>query len=826
MKAMVRQVRLCVEVLRRQVAGQALTPEAAKRLDTAEAAYRMAAYTAVLGQVGTSYDELRLIRDADPASRAKLAERLGISLGATRPDRLDALLLDEATVSEADLERLFGLVSTRTSRDPLSDGLVLGDPQGQVTRWDLRGIEWRRNTDAEGLIHARIRRSADGIVHVELYRDEARTDLVASGEDSGGPGRIALAAHRDSGLTGHVSVVYQADTATVALAAVPRLLAWRLDRLRATWEAQDRPAEAGTPPRPPIIDPDLVGAADLRDLLTGAATLWETRGTEAGQLFVDLRAARLAAAAPADALDATLLFPQTLGKTAADLLALDATRQGGTDIRATLAALELSEPAFNVLVRVARLVSTKPPSAVLDSEWLEVDAIMARVCKSRHADAWRAEEAAAGITLGPDFFIVPGPPEITFPPQPAAPPATSVTAVADATSAAAAAASAWLTSDAERLEWQQTLQARTDQRLSLVGGMREAVLAAEEATIAGLRDALLVACAPGDVAAAAASLTDSLLIDCADGTCQLTTRIAQAIETIQVLLLSVRTGQLRGFHPTVTLAAPDFEDEWKWLGSYATWRPAMLVWMYPENVAHPALRDRQSPGFARLLRDSRALAQLTPDQACALAKDYSTYFRDICQLTPEASVRVLTRVFRGRGCRDRRPVQDRDVLHMFGRNDNTVYWATYDEAASPDPLSFWDWVPGLQQEKVLRVIGAAAYRLASGAQIPVPVREGHPAGHPGAARHPLRPHRRCLGDRQRHAGPAQARPGLRRGADRPGGRGAAGAGRAAPAGRRRRLGGLPSRAEPGRQRLGRGGLVPPVLQPLVSNRDAHDDARH
>ena len=66
-------------------------------------------------------------------------------------------------------------------------------------------------------------------------------------------------------------------------------------------------------------------------------------------------------------------------------------------------------------------------------------------------------------------------------------------------------------------------------------------------------------------------------------------------------------------YPKLTLKAPDFDREWNWIGSYAPWRAAMLVFMYPENVLHPALRDRQSPGFKRLVRDSRALPEITPE---------------------------------------------------------------------------------------------------------------------------------------------------------------------------------------------------------------------
>src|SRR5262249_23199702 len=91
----------------------------------AENGYAGAAYQALLTGVGTSWEELRTARGAAPAARAALAARLGIPLSSSRPDQLDQLLLPPATVTEADLEQLFGMAPTDT--DALS-GLA-GTPQ-------------------------------------------------------------------------------------------------------------------------------------------------------------------------------------------------------------------------------------------------------------------------------------------------------------------------------------------------------------------------------------------------------------------------------------------------------------------------------------------------------------------------------------------------------------------------------------------------------------------------------------------------------------------------------------------------------------------------
>src|SRR5262249_9257113 len=117
MNERVRQVRICIEVLRAYAAAQKITlpPSFSKK----EAQYRQDAYQALLLKLGTSYAGLRSSRGASQKDRESLATALGIPLGdGGQRDYLGELLLDIDTVTESDLERLFGLVDT--TRDPLS----------------------------------------------------------------------------------------------------------------------------------------------------------------------------------------------------------------------------------------------------------------------------------------------------------------------------------------------------------------------------------------------------------------------------------------------------------------------------------------------------------------------------------------------------------------------------------------------------------------------------------------------------------------------------------------------------------------------------------
>jgi hypothetical protein len=118
--AVVPQLRVCVEVLRAFSKAAEKPPQA-----TEEAKYRQRAYAALLSALGTSVDELRLVRGDDTA-RARLAERLGVD----RPDRLDRLMLTSNQLNEPTLEAIFGLQDT--TRDPLDS---VGRPE--VLTWQL-----------------------------------------------------------------------------------------------------------------------------------------------------------------------------------------------------------------------------------------------------------------------------------------------------------------------------------------------------------------------------------------------------------------------------------------------------------------------------------------------------------------------------------------------------------------------------------------------------------------------------------------------------------------------------------------------------------------
>jgi hypothetical protein len=511
----VHQVRLCIEVLRRYLAKHGRSAPASP-----EATYRQAAYAALLRHLGTSYEEIRLARVADDASRAALASRLGIDLTQFRPDRLDQLLLQPPQVTEEALKNLFGL--EETTLKPLAGSLL---PE-------------------------------------------------------------------------------------------PHLLIWQKEHLHAMWQQQDETARSVVDTPVPVIDPDLRGEGNLRTPSPGntAYDLWKARQQQVATQLAAIKATR--EAQPTQIAGFDRIVTDTLGPIAA-LLTLAEEYQRGNPIDAQLRAQQLTLQPFFHLMRVRQLADA---GAVLDAEWDDVYAILLQVWKFLLYATWRGEERQKNLTLGPDDFQLSE--SATSPPPVALPP--------------------WRATPQARQAWRSTLEARMQQEQALTQALQSVVDAAEEATLPMLRDAFIAAIDPNqDAAVVANRLTQELGIDCKGGGRQKTTRVHQALETLQDVLFSLRTGRFKAMPPVLGTANPaakwvlaldpakpyteaDFDEEWRWMGSYATWHAAIRVFAYPESYLLPELRPpkAQTTAYKNLMQVLRNQPRLTPTQARALAEEY------------------------------------------------------------------------------------------------------------------------------------------------------------------------------------------------------------
>lgn len=464
----------------------------------------------------------------------------------------------------------------------------------------------------------------------------------------------------------------------------------RLPRWRASAETRQLWIQAlRVRSRPPLIDPDLIDA----DHFYGsdeASIIWDDRRRQITEWIEQAETDIQTAITPdkqKDKLQET--FANWLEILPEDIDALAKADEEGESIEGRLEQLDLNYGAFAYLLRVRDLHANN--QTILPEEWENVHSILTQVRKRRMAAEWREKEKLAGIILSPDHFRLPD----TQQKYPYSPPEPLP---------------AWRATFLDLLEWEDNLQSRIDQQHAVIDSLRQAVSETEEEMLTTLRDMLILRSpAKGNSLDEKAQwIIDHWFIDAKVNGCQKTTRISQAIETIQGVLWSARTGQAED--TGLVLRAENFDEEWKWIGSYPTWRAAMFVFIYPENILIPTLRRYQTPAFLRLTKALSSGGRLTPERACSDAQKYSTYFEDICKLTPEATCHARTQVYREDGCSSD-GYEEKELFYIFARSKktNTVYWSVYDPADNSQ--TFWDQVPGLTNVEVL--LGAQPYEISS-----------------------------------------------------------------------------------------------------------------
>ncbi|MPZ76799.1 MAG: hypothetical protein GEU77_09750 [Deltaproteobacteria bacterium] len=111
-----------------------------------------------------------------------------------------------------------------------------------------------------------------------------------------------------------------------------------------------------------------------------------------------------------------------------------------------------------------------------------------------------------------------------------------------------------------------------------------------------------------------------LLIDPAVQPCFLTSRIKQAISSVQLFVHRV----FLGLESDVRFEAED-ADQWRWRKNYRIWEAGRKVFLYPENYAEPELRSEKSPFFVEL-EDNLLQEEVTAD---SVERAYLRYLRNL-----------------------------------------------------------------------------------------------------------------------------------------------------------------------------------------------------
>lgn len=126
------------------------------------------------------------------------------------------------------------------------------------------------------------------------------------------------------------------------------------------------------------------------------------------------------------------------------------------------------------------------------------------------------------------------------------------------------------------------------------------------------------------------------LIDVEMGACQLTSRIKQAISSVQMFVQRCLLGLEQ---PRVEVSRAAQQDsvsdnswrQWRWMKNYRVWEANRKVFLYPENWIEPELRTDKSPFFKEL--ESELLqSDITEENANAAFVNYVQKVHDVARL--------------------------------------------------------------------------------------------------------------------------------------------------------------------------------------------------
>jgi hypothetical protein len=199
-------------------------------------------------------------------------------------------------------------------------------------------------------------------------------------------------------------------------------------------------------------------------------------------------------------------------------------------------------------------------------------------------------------------------------------------------------------------------------------------------------------------------LFDLLLIDPEMGTCMQTTRVAQAINSVQLFvqrcLLNLEAeGSADVMVSPGQIDAPTWQT---WMGSYSLWAANREVFFYPENWLLPPLRDDQTPlyqAFASALQQGT----VTNEAVSAL---FLTYLQGLDQVD---RLDIRTVYFQPP---DPAVKNSAGILHVFGRTFHTPKQYFYRQLISGQGWTPWQQVQAdIEGDHLVAVIWAGNLRL-------------------------------------------------------------------------------------------------------------------
>ncbi|WAK02308.1 neuraminidase-like domain-containing protein [Methylobacter sp. YRD-M1] len=194
-------------------------------------------------------------------------------------------------------------------------------------------------------------------------------------------------------------------------------------------------------------------------------------------------------------------------------------------------------------------------------------------------------------------------------------------------------------------------------------------------------------------------LFEHFLIDVEMSPCMQTSRIKQAISSVQLFVQRCRMNLERNKDPKLDVDPKMIDSaRWQWMQNYRLWEANLKVFLYPENWIEPELRDDKSP-FFRELESELLQTEVTTDTAEIALGNYLEKLDTVSQLQICGMFEETTFS----------PDEKREsVLHVFGRTFAAPRIFYYRQLVTVNPnyryWTAWEKVPlDIEADEVLPV---------------------------------------------------------------------------------------------------------------------------
>jgi uncharacterized protein YjiS (DUF1127 family) len=368
--------------------------------------------------------------------------------------------------------------------------------------------------------------------------------------------------------------------------------------------------------------------------------------------------------------------------------------KNGTDINERLSTLHLNYETYKHITRLCEIF--RSGQDISEEEWQTIYDILINSWKRKVKYPVWIQAEAGEISLSPEQFKL-----------------------LNNVEEQAVVLNEWRVTLKERKEWRNLLTERSDERTSLESAYTEAGITMEEQAMTRLRDAIINEIVISGVTSfrgKADWLNKRLFIDTLNNCCRKTTRISESINLVLGVFTSIRYGTLKSIFPSLACTINDesFDDQWRWMGSYETWRSAMFVHFYPENLLLPSFRSKSSVKFRQLADEVLSNEQFSPFEANNVMDSYKAYAKDISSLVVKASCINITSIREEKIENGvvKTSVSERGMTYVFAQSTLTkkVYWMLYDKD-KPHDIAPSDWTCLEQLNSIEELLGVTNVSL-------------------------------------------------------------------------------------------------------------------